>query len=218
MASMREQGVAFARDPVTLRYLNHLEDEEAELKRQFVYNVARGTAAFHLTLRDGEHLRGVPQPTLAAMAEAAQKRNLTYSSPSFLIGPSGAMHPPLSAPPLDGAAPTPEWGPWTVTFDPWVYDSMMAYCPSRRIRQLLYQSYESRASQEPWNNVPVVERMLKVRHGRARLLRLSSYTDLVDRGRMASPHKANEFLDAILTPVASAALRTLLQVLRLMVD
>ncbi|KDD74617.1 M3 peptidase, partial [Helicosporidium sp. ATCC 50920] len=190
-----------------------LDEEEAELKRKFADNVRQGTAAFHLTLRDGQHLRGVPHSTLAAMAAAARHRNLTYSASS-----PGAIYPPISDPPLDGAAPTSEWGPWTVTFDPWVYDSMMAYCPTRRIRQLLYQSYESRASQAPWDNVPVMERLLQVRRSRANLLDSASYPDLAGRRRTSSSNNAKEWLDQMLTPVASAAVRLVLRMVRLMVE
>ncbi|KDD74554.1 M3 peptidase [Helicosporidium sp. ATCC 50920] len=213
IARMNEHGINFATDATKMATFRRLDDEEAELKRKFLDNVRQGTAAFYLTLRDGQHLRGVPRSTLEAMAAAAQTRNLTYST-----GLTGAMHPPISDPPLDGAAPTPEWGPWTVTFDPFVYESMMAYCPSRRLRQIIYQSFENRASQEPWNNVPVVERLLQVRRSRANLLDSASYADLVGRRRMTSLHRANEFLDAILAPVASAAFRTLLQIVRLMAE
>ncbi|KDD73652.1 M3 peptidase [Helicosporidium sp. ATCC 50920] len=193
--------------------LKRLDDEEAALKRQFLSNIKQGTAAFYLTLRDGELLRGVPRSTLAAMAAEAQRRHLNYSA-EF----PGAIHPPSPAPPFDGAAPTAEWGPWTVTFDPWIFDSMMAYCPNRRLRQLLYQSYESRASQAPWDNVPVVERMLQVRHSRARLLGSASHAELVGRMQMAGPAEASGFLDSLLPPVASAALRTMLRIVGLMVD
>ncbi|KDD71933.1 hypothetical protein H632_c4145p0, partial [Helicosporidium sp. ATCC 50920] len=155
LAKMRKAGVHLASCPAQMADFNRLSDEEANLKRQYAGNVAQGTAAFHMTLRNGAHLQGVPRSTLAAMAAAAQERNLTYGR-----GWTWAITPASTVPPRDGAPPTPEWGPWTVTFDPWVYNSMMAYCPDRRIRQILYQSYENRASQAPLDNVPVVERML----------------------------------------------------------
>ncbi|KDD74202.1 M3 peptidase [Helicosporidium sp. ATCC 50920] len=213
LIKMNEGAVQLASNSTTLASFNRLDEEEIELKRKFVDNVHQGTAAFRLTLRDGEHLRGVPHSTLAAMAAAAQKHDMRYST-----GSPGAIHPPISAPPLNGAAPTPEWGPWTVTFDPFVYESMMAYCPTRRLRQILFQSYENRASQEPWNNMPVVERLLLVRHDKARLYDLASYADLVGIRRMASPLKASDFLDEIKTPVTLAAVRTLLPIVQLMAD
>ncbi|KDD73466.1 hypothetical protein H632_c2146p0, partial [Helicosporidium sp. ATCC 50920] len=67
-------------------------------------------------------------------------------------------------------------------------------------------------------NVPVVERLLQVRHKKARLLGSASYAQLSGRRRMASPDKANALLDSILPHVASAALRTLVRVVRFMVD
>ncbi|KDD72185.1 hypothetical protein H632_c3729p0, partial [Helicosporidium sp. ATCC 50920] len=60
MTKMDEGGVNVARNPAKLAQFNRLDDEETELMRQFVDNVKQGTAAFHLTLRNGRHLRGVP--------------------------------------------------------------------------------------------------------------------------------------------------------------
>ncbi|KDD76707.1 M3 peptidase [Helicosporidium sp. ATCC 50920] len=210
IAEMNAGGASLAENATTLARFNRLDDEETALKQLFVHNVVQGTAAFYLTLRDGKLLRGVPRSALAAMAAEAGKHDVRYSA-----GWTWATEPTSNAPPLDGAAPTPEWGPWTVTFDPFVYDTMMAYCPDRRIRRIIFQSFENRASQAPWNNVPVVERLLQVRRNKTELLRSA---EIVGHRRMAALDKANEFLNAILDPVASAATRVLLRIVRLMAE
>ncbi|KDD76574.1 M3 peptidase [Helicosporidium sp. ATCC 50920] len=211
LAKMEEQGAKL--NSAKKADLKRLDDEETELKRQFADNVAYGTAAFQLMLRDGTNLRGVPHSTRAAMAAAARERNLSY----WRSWP-GVTQPAPSLPPRDGASPTPEWGPWVLTFDPWLFNSMMSHCPNPRLRRIIFQSYENRASQAPWDNVPVVERLLRVRHSRARLLGAASYAELVGRRRMASPHQVNKALDELLAPVASAAVRSVLRMVRLMVD
>ncbi|KDD72807.1 hypothetical protein H632_c2873p0, partial [Helicosporidium sp. ATCC 50920] len=72
-------GLRFANNPAEVAEFKRLDNEEANLKRQFISNVYDGTEAFHLTLRNGKHLRGVPHSTLASMAAEAQARNFTYS-------------------------------------------------------------------------------------------------------------------------------------------
>ncbi|KDD76688.1 M3 peptidase [Helicosporidium sp. ATCC 50920] len=212
IAKMDLRGVHLARNSTQVDTFVRLDAEEAKLQRLFIKNIACGTKLFHLTVRNGEHLRGVPPSILAAMAAEAQKRDLTYAPDA-----PGVTHPASTEPPI-GSPPTMEWGPWTVTFDHAVYNGMMAYCPSRRLRQVIFQSFENRASMVPCNNVPVVEGLLQVRREKAHLLGSSSYADLTGRMGMASSNQSNRILDDLLNPVASAAARSVLPMLRLMVD
>ncbi len=85
---------------------------------------------------------------------------------------------------------------------------LLTYCDDRKIREKIWRAYNSRSLNEPFNNIPVLLRITKLRHERATLLGFESHAHFVLAERMAStPKEVNTFLKKILETSRAAAER-----------
>ncbi|MBI2388740.1 MAG: M3 family metallopeptidase [Deltaproteobacteria bacterium] len=65
------------------------------------------------------------------------------------------------------------------------YVPAMTYLEDAGIREQLYRAFNTRATRDPWDNRPLVRRILQLRRERARLLGFRDFADLVLEDRMA---------------------------------
>ncbi|RQM27161.1 hypothetical protein B5M09_006202 [Aphanomyces astaci] len=80
---------------------------------------------------------------------------------------------------------TAEKGPWKVSLEASVYQSILKHCSNRHLRQYLYLANNTKASVHPFDNQPHVVEMLRLRQEQAHLLGFPTYADLCVADKMA---------------------------------
>jgi oligopeptidase A len=139
-----------------------LERELAELSTRFSNNVIDATKAWSMTLTRPEEVEGLPPSALAAAAQAA-RAGLAEGAPE----------------------PTAEQGPWRITLEGPSFVSFMEHARRSDLREKLYRAFITRASSGELDNGPLIERLLALRHEKARLLGHGSYAEVSLAAKMA---------------------------------
>jgi oligopeptidase A len=89
-------------------------------------------------------------------------------------------------------------GGWKFTLHAPSYGPVMQYAESRKLRQELYYSYATRASEfgkAEWDNTPLIRKLLQLRTEEARMLGFESFAELSLEPKMAeSPQAVLSFL------------------------
>ncbi|XP_045618948.1 uncharacterized protein [Procambarus clarkii] len=79
-------------------------------------------------------------------------------------------------------------GPWTVTFQPHVYDSFLEHCPSTELRRNTYRAYNMRASNhisQDVSNSTHIEEIRSLRREQARILGYENFAQMSMETKMA---------------------------------
>ncbi len=141
--------------------------ELSQLNAKFSENVLDATQAWTKHLSDESDLAGLPDSARAQARQTAQQRD------------------------LDG---------WLLTLELPSYLPVLNYADDRELRRELYDAYCTRASDQgpnagQWDNGPVMERILALRHELAQLLGFHDYTEYSLATKMAdSPAQVLDFL------------------------
>jgi len=89
---------------------------------------------------------------------------------------------------------------WRFTLQAPDYIALMTYLDSPAIRRQMYQAYAVRATVEPWDNRPLIGRIVALRREKAVLLGFRDFADFVLEDRMArTGSRAVEFLEDLKT-------------------
>ena len=142
--------------------------ELSQLNAKFSENVLDATQAWTKHLSDEAALAGLPDSARALARQTAQQRG------------------------LDG---------WLLTLELPSYLPVLNYADDRALRRELYDAYCTRASEQgpnagQWDNGPVMERILALRHELAQLLGFHDYTEYSLATKMAdSPAQVLDFLN-----------------------
>ena len=127
------------------------------LGSKFSENVLDATNAWKKEITDETLLAGVPESSLAMLRQNAEQAQLKG---------------------------------WLLTLDFPCYFAIMNYAATRELRQELYRAYVTRASDEganaAWDNTPVMERLLALRHEKAQLLGFANYAEYSIATKMAA--------------------------------
>lgn len=170
---------------------NEIVQELSQLSTKFSNNVLDSTKAWELVLTAPADVTGLPDTALAMAAQ------------SFNSSDSG-----------DGSA-TPESGPWRFSLEAPSFLPYMQHGRNRDVREQLYRAYISRASSElqegEFDNTPLIDRILELRHEKAQLLGFENYAaysldakmapdvdavqDVLEKLRLASFDAAKSDLD-----------------------
>ncbi len=131
--------------------------ELSKLQVQFEQNLLDATQAWHLLITDESELAGLPEYALE-MSKANAERN--------------------------------EQTGWRFGLDFPSYLAIMQYADSSEVREKIYRAFVTRASNQSDNpnefdNAPVIDNILKLRHEKALLLGFSDYTELALATKMA---------------------------------
>lgn len=87
---------------------------------------------------------------------------------------------------------------WRFTLQGPSYLAVMTYLDDEPIRRQVYDAFVKRATQDPRDNRPVMQRILELRKEKAQLLGYRDFADLVLEDRMAHDGaRAQEFLDVL---------------------
>ncbi len=149
-----------------------------KLSSRFNDNLLDATNAFAHYVTDRAALAGIPEDVLEAARAAAQ---------------------------ADGVEG------WKLTLHMPSYLPVMQYADNRSLRESMYRAYVTRAAEfgtPEWNNTPLIDEILKLRHRLARLLGYESYAQVSLQPKMArSPDQVLAFLADLATRVRPFAQR-----------
>ncbi len=157
----------------------------SELSTRFEEQVLDATEAWSKHITDSEHLRGLPDSALTQAREKARAKD------------------------LDG---------WLLGLDAPCYIAVVTYAGDAELRRELYTAYSTRASDQgphagQWDNGPVLEEILSLRHELAGLLDFANYGEYSLATKMAdSPEEVLGFLHDLATrakPIARQELAEL---------
>jgi oligopeptidase A len=156
-----------------------IERELAELSTRFSNQLLDSSKSFALELSVDDEVAGLPPSLLRAAAHAA------------------------AAAAGQAADPDPARGPWRITLDAPSFMPFMEHSRRRDLRERLYRAFIARASGGATDNLPLVERILGLRHEKARLLGFATFAELSLATKMA-PGVAG--VEALLDELRTAAL------------
>ena len=152
-----------------------IESELSALSTTFSNQVLDATKAYALDLREADEIAGCPATLRAAAAQAAERAGL---------GPA-----------------TPDQGPWRITLDQPILGPFLEHARRRDLREQVYRAFITRASADPNDNQPLIERILALRAEKAQLLGHASFAALSTSAKMAGDVAA---VDALLAGLRSA--------------
>ena len=146
---------------------NELLVELSKQSTQFSNNVLDSTKEFSLYIEDNKGMYNLPESALELFSMNAKDKY------------------PNS---------TPDKGPWKVTLDAPSFVPFLQYHPSSELRKKVYLAYISRASSGDKNNIPIINKILKLKKEKANMLGYSSFAELSLSKKMASNMKEVEDL------------------------
>ncbi len=159
---------------------NAIQTELAELGTLFSNHVLDATKAFGMLLTKPDEIAGAPSSLRQLAAQNAREH-----------GEEGA---------------TPEDGPWRISLDAPVLMPFLEHAEHRDLREQLYRAYVTRAGSGEFDNTPLIEKILALRHEMARLLGFDSYAALSLDSKMApSIDGVDELLDRLRSASIEAA-------------
>lgn len=125
---------------------NAIEQELSQLSTEFSNHVLDATKAYSLDITDAAKTEGWPASLKQLAAQAWSRAH------------------------ADSAAATPDAGPWRITLELPLYQPFMEHCRDRGLREQVYRAFITRASQAPYDNAPLMTRILRLRKEKASLL------------------------------------------------
>jgi oligopeptidase A len=152
--------------------------ELTQLQAKFEENVLDATNAWTHHVTDATHLRGLNEGIVGQARRRAQEKG------------------------LEG---------WLLTLDQPTYVAVVTDAEHQPLRRAVYEAWTTRASDcgpnaGRWDNTPVIENILRLRHEAARLLDFASYADYALATRMArSVDEVLQFLHQLARSARSAA-------------
>jgi oligopeptidase A len=128
-----------------------------DLTNQFEHNILDATQAFTLQIKDSARLTGLPEHALNTAKELAIEKG------------------------LEG---------YVLTLEYPCYYAVMTYAEDRSLREEMYRAYITRASDQgpnagEYDNTPLIQEILALRHEKANLLGFSNYAELSLATKMA---------------------------------
>ena len=144
----------------------------SEIGAAYSNNVLDATMGWSKLITDEAELAGMPESALAAAKAQAEAR---------------------------------EQQGWLLTLDIPSYLPVMTYCENRALREEMYRAYSTRASDQgpnagQWDNGPLIEEELALRHELAQLLGFGSFAEKSLATKMAtSPRHVLDFLSDLAT-------------------
>jgi len=146
----------------------------SELQSRFEEHVMDATDGWSKLITDEKELAGVPATALASFRQNAERKG------------------------LDG---------WLINLEFPSYYAILTHADNRALREEVYHAYYTRASEVgpnggKWDNLPLMEEILRLRHEKARLLGFANYAELSLATKMAG--STREVMD-FLTDLAARA-------------
>ena len=140
------------------------------------------------------------------LIDATQAWTVHFEDPSELAG-----LPDAELKLLQGIAINHGQDGWMVDLSAPCFHAVMTHADDSELRRRVYTAYVTRASDQgpisaEWNNLPLIEEMLALRHRLARILGFENYVEYALARRMAdTPGSVLEFLDGLADQARPAA-------------
>ena len=157
---------------------NEIANELSKLSTDFSNNVLDSTKAFGMVLEDKSEVEGLPESALRLAAQSYNENNKTDKA-------------------------TAEAGPWRITLDYPSYLPFMQHAKRGDLREKLYRAFIARASSGDWDNLPLINRILKLRRETAGLLGYKTYAEVSLAEKMAD---SVEEVDALMQKLLDASM------------
>ena len=130
------------------------------------------------------------------LLDANKAFQLDLTTPDDIAG----LPPTLLAQAAALAGGTPEVGPWRITLDLPLIHPFLQHSRRGDLRERLFRAFSTRASTPPFDNQPVMSRILALRQEQAALLGKSSHAEVSLSSKMAGTIGAvDELLDQLRT-------------------
>ena len=173
--SFRDSGADLS--PEQKKRLAEINRELSTLTHQFSKNVLDSTNAWEWVVDDPEVLKGMSQNWLDRAAHDAQEKG--YGSPD-----------------------KPKW---RITLDETSAREMLYNCSVESTRRKCWEAMNSICTEEPYDNAPIVARIIELRKELAELLGFKTFADLKLAHRMAgNGERAMAFVDEMMQKVKPA--------------
>ena len=163
--------------------LKEIDVALTEKTTKFSENVLDATNAWELIITDEKQLAGLPPAAIAA-ARASFVQKTTMDSRKKAMNSRKTNTETTSATNESGGEETTENG-WRFTLQAPSYIAVMTYLDDASVREKMWHAYAVRAASAPFNNEPLVVKILELRREKARLLGFQDFADLVLEDRMA---------------------------------
>lgn len=125
---------------------NAIEQELSQLSTEFSNHLLDATKAYSLDITDAAKTDGWPSSLKQLAAQTWSRAH------------------------AESPAATPDAGPWRITLELPLYQPFMEHCRDRDLREQVYRAFITRASQAPYDNAPLMTRILRLRKEKAALL------------------------------------------------
>ncbi|MDI1276298.1 oligopeptidase A [Methylobacter sp.] len=161
-----------------------ISQELSALASNYEENLLDSTNAWSKLIRDEQDLTGLPESALAQAKQTAD---------DCMDAGGRATH--------GAVAESHNEGGWMITLQFPSYISVMTYADNRELRREHYEAFATRASDqgphaEQWDNSENMEKILALRHEKARLLGFNNYAELSLATKMAEkPGDVTDFLE-----------------------
>ncbi|KAL9232061.1 hypothetical protein vseg_007208 [Gypsophila vaccaria] len=160
---------------------NEIQQELAKLALKFEANVLDATKNYEKLITDRVYVEGLPATTLALTAKAAASKGHVEA--------------------------TAENGPWVITLDPPIYRSVMQHAKKRELREEVYRAYIALASTGELDNTLIIEKILKLRLEKSKILGYSNYAEVSMATKMATVDQAKGLIEKLRVSSWDAAVR-----------
>lgn len=154
--------------PAEQQRYGEIQAQLAELSNKFSNQLLDATQAWTKHITHEQALKGIPESAKQQMAQSAKAKNLTG---------------------------------WLITLEYPCYSAVITYADDRALREEIYQAYCTRASDQgpianKFDNGPVMQQILAMRHELAILLGFNNYAELSLADKMAeTPEQVLNFLN-----------------------
>lgn len=154
--------------PAEQQRYGEIQAQLAELSNKFSNQLLDATQAWTKHITHEQALKGIPESAKQQMAQSAKAKNLTG---------------------------------WLITLEYPCYSAVITYADDRALREEIYQAYCTRASDQgpianKFDNGPVMQQILALRHELAILLGFNNYAELSLADKMAeTPEQVLNFLN-----------------------
>ncbi len=157
-------------DPDAQKQLEVINARLSSLANQFENNILDATHNFEYVIHDPKQLEGLPHHTIEKAKQLATDKNI-----------SG----------------------WILNLETPCYIAIMTYAKDRALRESFYHAYSTRASElgpkpEAWDNTPIIEELLKLKHEKSQLLGFANSAERSLATKMAqNPNEVLVFLNEL---------------------
>jgi oligopeptidase A len=166
LADFRQYGAGLPKEKK--ERLLAIDAELAEVTKRYSENVLDSRNAWELTVEDPARLRGLPETAASLALQSARSKGL------------GTDARPV----------------WRFTLQQPSVVAVLTHLDDEDLRRTVWEANSRIASRDPWNNEPLVIRILELRREKAELLGKRHFPDLVLERRMAgSGARALEFIE-----------------------